>query len=99
MLMTSANGSKRWGRPMTAENQAARSCGTPASSVGMPVNRRSHLPRMHGMCYGRLRPFCSRQRMFSTSAFTFAFSALEFSMVYGSGCWAANTEPSSNSRR
>src|SRR5690349_6019705 len=37
--------------------------------------------------------------MFSTSAFTLVFSALELSMVYGSGCWVLSTEPSSNSRR
>ncbi len=54
---------------------------------------------VHGTSYGRLRPFCSRQRIFSTSAFTFAFSALAVSLVYGGGCWAPSTEPSSNTRR
>ena len=34
-----------------------------------------------------------------TSALRFAFSALAVSLVYGGGCWAPNTEPSSNSRR
>jgi hypothetical protein len=40
---------------------------------------------LHGTSCGRLRPLCSRQRIFSTSAFTSAFSVLEFSLVYGSG--------------
>jgi hypothetical protein len=40
---------------------------------------------LHGTSYGRLRPFCSRQRIFSTSAFRFAFSALAVSLVYGGG--------------
>src|SRR5258708_22418140 len=53
---------------------------------------------LHGTSYGRLRPLCSRHRIFSTSAFTYAFSALAVSLVYGSGCWAPNSEPSSNTR-
>ena len=49
--------------------------------------------------YGLPGPFCSCQRMLSAIAFTFAFSDLALSMVYGSGCWAPSTEPSSNTRR
>ena len=40
-----------------------------------------------------------RQRIVSTCAFTFAFSARAVSLVYGGGCRAPNTEPSSNTRR